>query len=173
MIKINFEDLPSQESPINAENLNKLQDNVEEAINDKSIMTVYLKNSITIDGTTTTWKTVIDTLETSVGKNLTFNADEGQIICQKDGYVKVSGAVAVASTKETGNIRIDIQKNGESLAVCPIRKYTTLAQGFNVATKVLQVQANDDIRLVMNNWSGSEITVSGDNRMTYLTVEYV
>jgi len=33
MDKITFEDLPSENSPINAENMNKLQDNVENAIN--------------------------------------------------------------------------------------------------------------------------------------------
>lgn len=33
MDKINFQNLPSTETPINADNLNKLQDNVENAIN--------------------------------------------------------------------------------------------------------------------------------------------
>lgn len=32
MKKINFIDLPSEETPINAKNLNELQDNIEQAI---------------------------------------------------------------------------------------------------------------------------------------------
>lgn len=40
MDKINFKNLPNKTTPINAENLNKIQENVEKAINEKSSLPV-------------------------------------------------------------------------------------------------------------------------------------
>ena len=49
MEKINFENYPSTNSPINATNLNLLQDNVEDALSDVKVLT-FTRDSSAADG---------------------------------------------------------------------------------------------------------------------------
>lgn len=79
MTKINFKDLPSEETPINAENLNKLQSNIETEIN-KSSAKVFAVGNVTL---THASPTVLQTSTTVSGlSNVPGNKRAIMLTCQ-------------------------------------------------------------------------------------------
>lgn len=84
MQKITFEDLPSTNTPLNANNLNTLQDNVEDAINN-ILLNIYPVGSIYMSINNTnpstlfggTWEQIQDTFLLSAGSTYTAGATGG------------------------------------------------------------------------------------------------
>lgn len=116
MEKIIFEDLPSTNTPLNAENLNKIQDNVENEINsikEKNIITLGLNTDINL--TNNSWNDFyLDTVITQVGNKLINN--NGQIrIGTGVSVIKVSLSVGIRRTISVAN-GIRIRKNTNPIA---------------------------------------------------------
>ena len=119
MEKINFENLPSTNTPINANNLNQLQTNVENEFTKKaSVMTIGLSNDMTFSkantGSTSNLITM-DKVMSSSGNKLTFDSTNHAIkIGAGVSKVKVS-ANAIQSANGEGLSGINIHKNDMSL----------------------------------------------------------
>lgn len=105
MTKINFKDLPSEETPINAENLNKLQTNVETEINKAKVFTCgsltltfvntsLLQKTVTITGLSNITEAkravsltcrYVEGTPTSNVKNLTYNISGNVLVISAVG----------------------------------------------------------------------------------------
>lgn len=90
MNKIEFQDYPSTKTPLNAENLNQLQDNIEEAIDVKSVYsTEETKIGTWVAGQTLYRKVVI--FSNSINSNLTnefpHNIENANLVMIKNAYI--------------------------------------------------------------------------------------
>lgn len=130
MEKITFEDLPSTRTPLNAENLNKIQDSIETEINEinEKFLNIYEKNEysteeqrigIWIDGKPLYRKSIMKTINSSVSADLGSISDIDYINVV-DGCTKfTSGSNSYyvpTSTYETSNnySKLFIQKNNST-----------------------------------------------------------
>lgn len=107
MNKINFRNLPDQTTPVNANNLNQLQTNVEEAIN-------KVANRIVTTGSYTTTDAIPSKTPTSISitlpVNLELSNDNYIILATADGDANYGNWITVTKTRKSivDNNRIGI-----------------------------------------------------------------
>lgn len=186
MEKIIFENYPSTETPLNANNLNQLQDNVEEALSDlnedieesiteateKNIITASLEQNTSIS-ITRAWiynKIPLDNEITNIGEKLTLSNNIVKIGTGVN-HIKISGNIFARGIQ--GDLIGDIEKNSiETISIGYARTATT-GQLIQVvfSPKIINVQENDEISL--NIGSSATGTLETNAVGTYLTVEVV
>ncbi len=153
MDKINFENLPSTNTPISAENLNKLQANIEtEFINsEKSIIDAYRHDYIT---TGTGWEKVEFAGITNIKGNA-FSIQNGEIVCNKTMIVSIEGAYywTGVSAKRIG---YRIHKNDTALSNGTFNKFCPAGGYYDVEIDRMtaQVSAGDKLSLYVRTEEG-------------------
>lgn len=120
MQKINFEDYPSTNTPIDANNLNDLQDNVEEAIN---LTNTYSTNEIKIG----TWlgkplyRKVIDfgALPNATTKNVSLNINDLDEVINFYARTKSGTTTRIIPTSSPVDVsyNMDIYINGTNITI--------------------------------------------------------
>lgn len=100
MNKINFKNLPDQTTPVNANNLNQLQINVENAINE-------VANRIVTTGSYTTTDAIPSKTPTSINitlpVNLELSNDNYIILATADGYGNYGNWITVTRTRKNAS----------------------------------------------------------------------
>lgn len=146
MEKINFENLPSTNTPLSAENLNLLQTNVEDAINDNTDMLI---------GNTSAGNMIVNSIRS---KNIFGN------------YITLNGMFINAGTGTIGS-----NANGTCVYI-PIEANTTytvsktkgnrFAIGFTSTTPAL----NTSLTNVLDDRTATSLTSSSDSNSKYLVI---
>lgn len=141
MKKIEFKN--NSEPYISAENLNTLQNNIEDAINDKNIITASFNTNYTIATSDTYEKVKLDT-SVSVGDKLTLTNDGGIKIGAGISKIKASANINF-QTIASGVKNIGIFKNDTNIFqnITNISERTTLV----LSPIVFDVKENDIIYL--------------------------
>ena len=197
MKKINFENKPSTNSPINATNLDLLQDNVEDDIGllsnlntiDKSSLVntineintkIQEKNIITasLSDNYTTQSTAAETLEISqmakIGDKLSITSDGGILIGEGINNVLISGQVIFSSPVNNSRLACFIYKNSTASAQNVVRANGTLSfQGVSVSPFLLSVVQGDIIYLKARSQDDAGAVVFGNEAGTYITVNAI
>ena len=181
MRKINWEDLPSKATPINAENLNAMQYNIETEIEGKTqkdIITIYLDNTIT-NPIVETYTKVPLTLKTSVGNKLTVS-NNGILIGSGVHHIKVSAKMEFDTGSVFSSRYIRIIKEGDistlddnTLAWCVQDFKENVASYLVIPEFLCSVQEGDLISLFYYMRNGDKISGHSTMLRTYLTVEVV
>lgn len=170
-----WENLPSTNTPINANNLNKIEDgieDIEEQVNDKNVITARLNTAINITSTQQ-YDVKKITLDASVvaGNRLTFQ--NGEIVIG-EGVSKVLISGTIGSTGSDTSYGMEIHKNNVYQAraynsFVGSSSYTTIS----VSPKMIEVAQGDIITLkIYINSTGITRTIRGNNE-THLTVEVI
>lgn len=180
MRKISWEDYPSTATPINADNLNAMQDNIETEIEGKTqkdIITIYLDNTIT-NPIVETYTKIPLTLKTSVGNKLTVS-NNGILIGSGVNHVKVSGKVEL----DVGNITMsrfiriakgnNIVDDNNSISWCANDCRANTSTFLTLPEVIAPVNSGDIINLFYYVKSGDKIAGHSTMLRTYLTVEVV
>ena len=156
------------ETPINADNLNHMDDGIELA-NRKDVMTAYLTSDITIS----TGGAFVDVplhSSMSIGTNLTFN-NGGIVIGSNIAKVIISAQIALPGNKMgTGTKNIVIRKNGNIVARNWLSISTAGNNGLVLTSKLIDVQEGDVLKL---GYYGSANDGIQGGAYTHLTVEAV
>ena len=169
MEKIIFEDLPSTNTPLNAQNLNKIQDNVENEINfikEKNIITLGLNTDINL--TNDSWNDFyLDTVITQVGDKLINN----------NGQIRIGAGVSAIKVSLIAGIRRTISV----ASGIRIRKNTnSVAESFSTnSTNTDNQDTVSIIPIALNVTEGDIIDIQAINPMTvkalrtFLTIEVI
>lgn len=154
MEKINFTNLPDQTTPVNASNMNLMQNNIENAINTKNIITATISSNHTIQ-TSNTYEQLILNSKTSKGSSFTLTNDGAILIGSGISVIKLSANVSFNSV--TAGLKwITIYKNDAVVAAAPCtlsardcisisNLITTVSEGDKIYIKV-QGTASDVVR---------------------------
>ena len=167
MTKINFQNLPNTTTPVNATNLNQLQTNVENAINQKDMITIALSSNCNCTTIGSYTKVTGFYQYNRYGTRLSFN-DNQVVIGAGVSRVKISGRFGWYAT--TGSIKYGrIRKNSNGL----IWSTTNVPSGAYLADCfsefLVDVQEGDTISMTYyTEQSGDSLQ---DNMRTYITVE--
>jgi hypothetical protein len=141
MERINF--VNNQEPALNAANLNQLQTNIENAINEKNMITASFTGNYTIKSTDTEEKIILDST-VIVGDKLSLTEDGGILIGENVSKIKVSANVNFQTITDGAKYAI-IHKNNETIVqnVSSITDRTTLS----ISPIVCEVTQNDVVYL--------------------------
>ena len=169
MQKINFQDLPSTATPINATNLNAIQENVENAIGQYIMVGLAQETTIT---TTSTTKLPLDTNISSNGSQLTFDSTNNCIVVgQGVSKIELSGMIYVFTIPTTDLVAIYIYKN--SSAYARFNNYLRDSyQSVAIPNVVMDVQQGDKIYIYVNN-SAQPTKYGGNVSGSYLTNSFI
>lgn len=172
MEKINFTDFPSTETPLNAENLNKLQDNVEEAIL-KDIM--FATNTSGYTTTSTAAEIVPLTATINIGDKLSISDDGGVLIGSGVSIIKASGQLNYKTpSAENGRHALYIYKNSSVVANSVFRSEGTESyQCVSSPNALIEVEEGDIIYLKARSQDAEGAVIYNATRTNYLTVEVV
>lgn len=120
MDKIIFEDLPSQNTPINAESLNKLQENIETAIEQRITTGQEFATNEYIDGKRVyRFRADLGNLPNAEGKIVNINLDTSKITmirlqgCAEDNTTTMCLPYATPYDNNSGGVSVDVQKNNK------------------------------------------------------------
>lgn len=167
MNKINFENLPSTATPLNASNLNLLQTNVENAINQlsESIMVTLSENQSNSGNS----EIIVGFDTTSFNKGTTFTKqNDGGIKCNEECDIEINAVLRFGysntSTKETY-----IYKNSIKLVNTSLQQATANTQ--TISSYLLSVSANDVIYLKGKTTSGDASAFIHEG--TYLSIKRI
>ena len=163
MNKINWQNSPSTATPINAENLNQMQTNIEDAIA-KNILSAIGSQNITALSMETTMPLQ---LSSKIGNKININSNGNIEISDGISYVKVS-AKGMWSSRSAGTKSINIYKNSTLIQRAILNTNTeTIQPTLVIPTFLFSVQQGDVISLKFS--SSTNDTISG----TYsgLTIE--
>lgn len=94
MQKINFKNLPDTSTPLNAENLNLMQDNIESAIEDVENVIPTIENSLDSDSTT-------DAPSVHAVNNLITTSNNGNVLKFNNGLMIITQKIAVNTAINT------------------------------------------------------------------------
>lgn len=161
----------SGNTAVTAENLNKMQSDLQNEIADKNIIMVSLSANQSVEANTVT-PVNFDTVN-AVGSSLTFDSSTHEITCGRDGAIKINACITFNNLVVNGNTQIRIFKNGSLIEAMLTRSSSVLPQSFAIPTKLINVSAGDKITLSIGNWSGSTNIVYAEEIYTYFTIEYV
>lgn len=169
MEKINFENLPSTNTPINATNLNQMQTNIENT----NIITASISSSH-ITTTTEIENLNLDKKVRSRGSNLTL--ENGSVKIGKNiNWIDVSANVYMRSGQSAGEgIQCSIRKNNSS-TISSVYKRMQGAQTENVIlpTVSVPVTEGDLISLSVQSSTESGQEIGAFESLTYLNVREV
>ena len=157
----------SGETPINADNLNHMDDGIEVA-NRKDVMTAYLTSNIVIS----TGGAYVDlplNSNISTGTELTFS-NGGIVIGSGITKVIISAQISLPNTVATGGKNIVIRKNGNIVARNWLSISTAGNNGLVLTAKLIDVQEGDVLKL---GYYGSANDGIQGGAYTHLTVEAV
>ena len=141
MDKINFENLPSTNTPINAENLNQMQDNIEQAF---TLDYITAKLSESTPGITNAEVIApLNTILYSKGNTFSLQADGG-IKINKDCNIEINATLRFGYS-EVSIKQTFIYKNSERIANLSQQNMTATTQSLSAI--YLPVKANDIIYL--------------------------
>lgn len=201
MQKINFKNLPSTDTAINASNLNLMQDNIESAIEDVEDTIPTIENSLDSDSTTdapsvhavnekideittSSYCTVTTTSPQTITSGYVVNLN--YVVSQQGNFTLTEGVVRVGAgikkVRVSGAIFIDDWVGGSNYLWGKIFKNTnsvatTIVSGNSpyitsaIASKVIDVAEGDLIKLIADSGVGGSVRPYADN--TYLCVEKV
>lgn len=172
MNKINFKNLPDESTPINAENLNAIQQNVEDEF--KKVRKIP---TITVSVTPAKDYTLRADTETNVEfdkilyHNSTFLMSQGAIQCPYTGTVLVT-ASAMFSPR-VGYCGITIKKNGSVAADTYWSAGEQKYGAMDLSTRPIDVKQGDFIQMyVKSTAEGDKLITSGRTQMTLMYVDY-
>lgn len=165
MEKINFENL--KPPAISKETLMALQDNIQQAILEKDIMTAY-QTSAQIANQNQTCN--LQSYE-QAGSNLSFS-NNAIIIGERVKSIAVKGRIFFEYLPALGYARPEIRKNNEVIA----RRLCDFDEGSSYFTvdvdyEPVSVQQGDKITLNFGDINNLQPTTRGDKLETFLTVE--
>ena len=151
MEKVNFQDLPSQETPINATNLNKVQDNVENVLK-KNIITASFNTNHVIGATDVAEKVLLDDFVSEGDKIILKN--NGILIGGGISKIKISANVNFQSVT-AGLKYVTIYKNDEIVSQNP----TTISGRTTISTSpvLIDVTKADMIYLYVQGTASDTI----------------
>lgn len=160
----------SGETPINADNLNHMDDGIELA-NRRDVMTAYSTGLITIS----TGGAYVDlplNANIATGTGLTFN-NGGIVIGSGITKVIISAQITLPSTISTGGKNIVIRKNGSTIVARNWLQITTAANNNLVLTsRLIEVQEGDVLKLGYYGAANDNIQGTPYTHFTVEAVEY-
>lgn len=164
MNKINF--VNKGQPAINDTNLNKMQDNIEEAIEERNIITAKIAASTTISQTNTFQKVNL-AQSFKLGNGFSIS-DGGILVGEEIENVKVDANVLIAFTN-SGTFNLIIQKNSDVVA----RKINSNISGNQASnlSKTIPVQQGDVLYLYLGANAGDTVNIT--ESMSWVTVEKV
>lgn len=164
MNKINF--VNKGQPAINDTNLNKMQDNIEEAIEERNIITAKIAASTTISQTNTFQKVNL-AQSFKLGNGFSIS-DGGILVGEEIENVKVDANVLIAFTN-SGTFNLIIQKNSDVVA----RKINSNISGNQASnlSKTIPVQQGDVLYLYLGANAGDTVNIK--ESMSWVTVEKV
>ena len=182
MNKINFKNLPSTETPLNAENLNQLQTNVEDAIEEikqKSFLKISLSTDNIDISSTSSYESIIlpINLISSRGSKISVFSqgdDNFAFINQGVSYVKVSAQVVFQENSINNLYGLQIKKNGSGIVESYESKNANGYYTMNIPDSIIPVQQGDVISLNMYfSNAGDTVKLRKYSYSTFLQVEEV
>lgn len=170
MEKINFQDLPSTNTPYNAETFNTMQNNIENAI-DKSAITITQTLSNSLDTTNPTKLTGMSVYNI---RGTDFSLTDDEIVCNKDGYILVSGQVSFITVGDKTKIHGGyIVKNSTAYVARAMYVPTADYTGTPISPILIPVQVGDKIALYGRNQGSTASTTWTSDNQTHLTAMYI
>ena len=168
-----WQDLPNTTTPINATNLNKMEQGIYDA-NDKNVITIGL-NADTSFTSTANYQSIDVNLTNEVGKTGTKLSLSNGKVSIGAGVTKVliSGAM---QTQGDGNMYgLSLYKNNNTIAQAFVSPPNSSYNHLSVVPIIVSVAQNDTIKMgVYINTSGSTKNLKAYNGGgTYLTVEVI
>jgi len=176
MEKILFKDYPDTTTPIDAENLNTMQDNIENgitAISQKNIATIYNSSALNITPSKNYASTKLNLSDNVVVGNKLSVVSGGIKIGAGVSKIMVSGQVTIYRGTSKNGVGVDIRKNDDLIAYSRCN-FVDWSEATATVTPVLEsVQEDDIIYLCFKNADAtSQYTLQGQ-KSTVLTVEVV
>ena len=175
MNKIEFKNLPDRSTPISAEMLNQLQNNIEDEIKYRaSCMTAYY-SGYSWSATIAAYGTSKINLNASVNNTSQLTLTDGGIkIGAGISKIRISGQCAVYRGT-TGGYGIRIYKNNDVVASADENFTDWTISTFVVANRIIEVSENDMIYLYIKSNSSSQSTPSLNDASIYgyLTVAII
>lgn len=171
--RTNWEDYPSTDTPINANNLNNIEDGIEEAL-DRNILCAGLTNdiSLTSDGTkiATPNKTILQVGSTSK----LYLSTNGLYIGEGVNHIMISAMlhahIGTSTTQTAYNMMI--YKNGEELLTSMNSgSLTGINHTKTISPSLVEVQQGDYFQFAFYGRSGDYI--GSNTKRTYMTVEVI
>lgn len=170
--KINWENLPSTNTPVNATNLNHMDQGIYDA-NDKNVISTSASSSITLS-TTGEQQIAITGANAQVGSRLTISSNR-VYIGSNISKVLVSCNVYLNLVANRGAaLNVQIRKNGTGIAGLVNGGYASTAARnatLSVAPVLISVAQGDYIDYTVYGYEGDVIRC--DNAFTSLTVEAI
>lgn len=179
-VKTNWQDLPNQTTPINASNLNKIENGIynndanittlqTDVENLKTIPCCTAKGGATVTITTASSATKLPLTE-FIQNNDSFQISDGGIKCPYTGTISVTASAMVSP--RTGYTGLLIRK-GSSLAADAYFPTGTQTYGFEeTANRVFQVNQNDIIYLYGSSDRVNDVYQMNNSR-SRVTIMYV
>lgn len=172
MDKINFENRPSTNTPINAKNLNRMQDNAENGIEEAtavSYVTAFLGTKQHISKTTNR-KILLDTAYVK-GDYFEFDKDNNQIKVLKNCTASISAHCFVENSDGDNYIFLHILKNSSNIAGHLQEIINRMYTNCSIPAVAIDLVAGDIITMTIDYESGSGDPYIRNNREnTWLSV---
>ena len=170
MSLIQFQDLPSTSTPINAANLNN---NFNE-LNGKLAATIALTSSATITVSTAYGYSRIPLNNIKEQKNssgIVSVSQNGSITINKTGWYLVSGVASCRSTNTNNTIITTIYATSEQLGEA-YRVATGKTEAINISPHIVYLTSGQQIWFSVSGSATGDITVSGSSngRFTYVNI---
>lgn len=147
MDKIIFEDLPSEKTAINSENLNKVQTNIENAL--KGVATAYLSADGINNYAEQYARVPLNEFNTMTDK-LTFNLTNNAIIIGKDvKHIEIEAFVNILTSDKLNTYGLYIYKNNVLAGYVFLNSKAIVYDYFNMNCKIpiLEVKEGDFIQM--------------------------
>lgn len=173
MKKINFEGLPSTNTPISPDNLNQMQSNIEESIM-RNIVTVGLSADQSFS-TTASWENVTILFNTisKVGGKLSLQDNKYVVIGKGVSKISIECNVRLGEVL-TGTSQLLIRKNENIIGNRSSIKYSDANAQFHVHSltrQIISVTEGDLISLGFNFSTGALIDKLIMANSTWMTIE--
>jgi hypothetical protein len=176
MEKINFDDYPSTNTPVDADTLNLLQDNVETELNTQSAAITSLQTHeyivATINNVQTISTNYVVNLNTTALKKGNFTLSNKAIVIGSGiNHIRVSGSIFVENWAGGSNyIWGQIRKNDSNVS-SSISGNTSSYVSSSIPATIISVTNGDKITLIADSGDGGTLrTGSGNN---WLCVEKI
>ncbi len=168
--KTNWQDLPNTTTPINASNLNKMEQGIYDA-NDKNIITAGLSTDVTKLGTGD-YTTATLVKQNSVGTKLTIS--NGDIVIGAGiSKVLISGTLVLLCTSTSNRAvrNFSIRVNNSNVTTVADKNSTGDWLTLTISEKLIDVSQGDVIDF--QSYAQNNDVFKGGSSYTYITVEAV
>lgn len=168
MEKIPFKDLPDTSTPYNAETFNLLQDNVENAINDKNIITASFSENYTLVNNSSYEVLFLNKAKIN-GSAFSLQNDGGILIGEGVSKIKISFKCHYNSIISPGSKWASAFVN--NVATCAVCQQLSSRASLTSSTEMIDVQPGDIIYLKVNGSNGD--IIRADYTYSNITIEKV